>query len=103
MDAVNFSLSVCINSFFGKIRGYEIFQVKVGTLKMSPILEDIQIGHKSRTTHANYVFEGVNRIVFMGFLMNKRSQPQIIYIFGVMLQSLDIFLYCLHLCHVFGP
>ena len=73
MDAVNFSLSVCINSFFGKILGHEIFQVKVGTLKMTPILEDIQIGHKSRTTHANYVFEGVNRIVFMGLTNEKKT------------------------------
>ena len=73
MDTVNFSLSVCIISFFGKILEHEIFQVKVGTLKMNPILEDIQIWHKTRTTHANYLFEGVNHIVFMGLTDEKKT------------------------------
>ena len=40
---------------------------------MIPILEDTQIGDKSRTTHANYVFEGVNRIVFMGLTNEKKT------------------------------
>ena len=73
MCTLNFSLSVCTISFFGKILEHEIFQVKVGTLKMIPILEDTQIGHKSRTTHANYVFEGVNRIVFKGLTNEKKT------------------------------
>jgi hypothetical protein len=42
---------------------HKIFQVKVGTLHMIPILEDIQIGHKTRTTHAKNLFEGVNHTV----------------------------------------
>ena len=72
-DAINFSLSVCIISFFGKIIEQEIFQVKVGTLKMAPILEDIQTGHKTQTTHANYLFEGVNHIAFMGLTNEKKD------------------------------
>ena len=73
LDALNFSLSVCTISFFGKILEHEIFQVKVGTLRMDPILEDIQIGHKTRTTHANNLFEGVNRIVFMSLTDEKKT------------------------------
>ena len=73
VDALNFSLSVCTISFFGKILEHEIFQVKVGTLRIDPILEDIQIGHKTRTTHANNLFEGVNRIVFMSLTDEKKT------------------------------
>ena len=40
------TLSDCIISLFGKILELEIFELKVGTLRMNPILEDIQIGHK---------------------------------------------------------
>ena len=40
---------------------------------MNPILEDIQIGHKTRTTHANNLFEGVNRIVFMSLTDEKKT------------------------------
>ena len=47
-----------VSSVFGKILEHEMFQVKVWTLNMNPILEDIQICEK-RTTHANYLFEGV--------------------------------------------
>ena len=65
--ALNFFLSVCTISFFGKILKPEIFQVKVGTVKM----KDIQIGHKTRTAHANNLFEGVNHIVLMRLKMKK--------------------------------
>ena len=67
-----FSFSV-YNQFFGKIVEHEIFQVKVGTLRMNPIFEDIQIGHKTRTTHANNQFEGVNHIVFMRLKDEKKT------------------------------
>ena len=73
VDALNFSLSVCIINFFGKILEHEIFQVKVGTLRIDPILEDIQIGHKTRTTHANNLFEGVNHIVFLRLTDEKKT------------------------------
>ena len=73
VGALNFSLSVCTISFFGKILEHEIFQVKVGTLRIDPILEDIQIGHKTRTTHANNLFEGVNRSVFMSLTDEKKT------------------------------
>ena len=36
LDALSFSLSVCTISFFGKILEHEIFQLKVGTLRMDP-------------------------------------------------------------------
>ena len=78
VDALHFSLSVCTISFFGKILEREIFQVKLGTLRMDPILEEIQIGHKTRTTHANNLFEGVNHIVFLRWTDAKRPQPQIL-------------------------
>ena len=63
VDALNFSLSVCTISFFGKILEHEIFQVKVGTFRIDPIFEDIQIGHKTRTTHTNNLFQDVDHIV----------------------------------------
>ena len=47
MDTINFALPVCIISFFWKILEHEIFQVKVEKLKLNPILEDIQIWHKT--------------------------------------------------------
>ena len=64
-DALNFSLSVCIISFFGRILEHEIFQVKAGTLKMGPFLEDIQIGHKTQTKHTNRL----SHIVFMSLTL----------------------------------
>ena len=79
------------------VKEHEIFQVKVGTLQMNPILEDIQIGHKTRTEQTKNLFEGVNNFVFWDSKMKKRPQPQSIYIFGAMVQSLNIFGYCLNL------
>ena len=76
LDALNFSLSVSTIRFFGKILERDIFQVKLGTLRMDPILKEIQIGHKTQTTHANNLFEGVNHIVFWDEQMKKRPQPQ---------------------------
>ena len=73
LNALNFSLSVCTISFFGKILEYEIFQVKAGTLRKEPNLEDIQIGHKTWTTHTNRLFEGVNQIVFMSLTDEKED------------------------------
>ena len=63
LDALNFSLSVCIIIFLGNSRTWN-FQVKVSTLQM-PSLEGIQIGHETRTTQTNRLLEGVNHIVFM--------------------------------------
>ena len=73
LDALNFSLSVSTIRFFGKILEREIFQVKLGTLRMDPILKEIQIGHKTRTTHANNLFEGVNYIVFLRLTDEKKT------------------------------
>ena len=92
MDAVNFSLSVCNISFFGENLEHEIFQVKVGTLKMNPILEDIQICHKTRTTHANYLFEGVNHIVFMSLTDEKKNHNLTLSIFLELWSNLSTFL-----------
>ena len=39
---------------------------------MNPILEDIQIDHKTRSTRANYLFEGVNHTVIMGLTDEKK-------------------------------
>ena len=94
MDAVNFSLSVCILSVLGEILEYEIFQVKVGTLKMILILEDIQIFQKTRTTHANYLFEDVYPIVFSVINGWKKDHNLKLSIF-LELRSLHIFGYCL--------
>ena len=41
-----FSFSL-YNQFFWENLEHEIFQVKAGRLRMNPILEDIQIGHKT--------------------------------------------------------
>ena len=46
LHSLGCTLSDCIISLFGKILEHEIFELKVGTLKMNPILEDIQTGHK---------------------------------------------------------
>ena len=40
---------------------------------MDPILEEIQIGNKTRTTHPNNLFEGVNHIVFMSLTDEKKT------------------------------
>ena len=87
-----FSFSLYNQFFFGKILEHEIFQV--GTLRMNPTLEDIQIGHKTRTTHANNQFEGVNHIVFMRLKDGK---------IGVMVQSSHVLGTASIYGHVFGP
>ena len=38
-----------------------------------PILEDIQIGHRKWTTHANKLFEGVYHIIFTGLTDEKKT------------------------------
>jgi len=66
--------------FLGKFLEHEIFNLKVGTLRMDPILEKIQIGHKTRTTHPNNLFEGVNHIVFLRWT-NKKTTTTYNYLF----------------------
>ena len=73
VDALNFSLSACTINFSGKILECEIFQFKVGTVRVNPILEDIQISHETRTTHAHNLFEGVNHIVFIRLTDEKKT------------------------------
>ena len=104
LDALNFSLSVSTIRFFGKILEREIFQVKLGTLRMDPILKEIQIGHKTRTTHANNLFEGVNRIVFMSLTDEKKTTTSNCMFFEELWSNPFIFLCTASIYgHVFGP
>ena len=64
---------------------------------LDPFRVQSNLANKAWTTHTNRLFECVNHIVFMSLTEEKRPQPQIIYIFGVMVQSVHIFGYCLHL------
>ena len=55
-----------------KFQNMRFLNSKFGILKMNPILEDIQIDHKTRSTRANYLFEGVNHTVIMGLTDEKK-------------------------------
>ena len=104
LDALNFSVSVSTISIFGKILDRESFQVKLGTLRMDPILKEIQIGHKTRTMHANNLFEGVNYIVFLRLTDEKKTTTTNSMFFVELWSNLFTFLENASIYgHVFGP
>jgi hypothetical protein len=71
---------------------------------MDPILKEIQIGHKTRTTHANNLFEGVNYIVFLR-LTDEKKTTTTNSMFFVELWSNPFIFFCTASIygHVFGP
>ena len=67
-----FSFSL-YNQFLWKNSRTWDFEVKVGTLKMTLILEDIRNDYKTQTMPSNNLFEGIKHIVLMSLTHEKKT------------------------------